>query len=175
MMTGVESLSPPFKTHCMVLRARVMEAAQGNAPDPVNAVTICQVPDAALTVLGNANIVNLAEIITEKATTETEVAPEKEIIDVKKNTMMKVEAVTNMNTVQENLDPEEKVNHDQKEEMTWNVEDQNEQEKKIQSAKDPDTDDPKADQYSMMIQKLISTLQTPTVIFSLFVLLMYIM
>merc|ERR1712025_1503982 len=97
---------------------------------------------------GNANIVNLAEITTEKATTETEVAPEKEIIDVKKNTMMKAEAVTNMNIVQENLDHEEKVNHDQKEEMTWNVEDQNEQEKKIRSAKDPDTDDPKADQYS---------------------------
>ena len=53
--------------------------------------------------------------------------------------------ITNMNIVQENLDPEEKVNHDQKEEMTWNVEDQNEQEKKIRSAKDPDTDGPKAD------------------------------
>ena len=62
--------------------------------------------------------------------------------------MMKAEAVTNMNIVQENLDHEEKVNHDQKEEMTWNVEDQKEQEKKIRSAKDPGTDDPKADQYS---------------------------
>jgi hypothetical protein len=37
MMTGVESSSPPFKTRCMALKARVMEAVQGNA---TNAVTI---------------------------------------------------------------------------------------------------------------------------------------
>ena len=123
-----------------------MEAVQGNAPDPVNAVTIWAVPDDALTVQGNVNIGSLAENITEKPTTENEVAPGRESLEnidhVKKNTMKREEAVKITSIVQENLALEEKVNQDQNEEMTLNhVEEQNGQEKRIwKCAKDPDTD-----------------------------------
>jgi len=132
--------------------------------------------------------VNLAEITTEKPTTGSEVAPgsenleeNREIIDAKKNTMTMAEAVRNTSTVPGNLAREEKVNREEKvirdekvnrdqndpndpnEGKTLNAEEQNGQAKRIWNhAKDPDTD------------AIISTLQTPTVIFFSF-LLMYIM
>lgn len=109
------------------------------------------------------NIVNLAEITTEKATTEIEAVPGSEIIGAKKNTMTMAEAVKNTSTVQENLAHEEKAIHGQNEGMTWNAEEQNVQAKRIWNAKDPDTD------------AIISTLHTLTVIFFFSFLLMYIL